>query len=69
MPHGRRKVDRDFFTRVSASLMKAGRKVQEKAKNVNVKDEAEQVGHFQVKRCSYTRGDDKKDSSAGYSKY
>ena len=41
MPHGRQKVDRNFFTGVSASLMKADRKVQEKAKNVNVVDEAE----------------------------
>ena len=30
--------------------MKAGRKVQEKAKNVNVEAEAEQVGHFEEKR-------------------
>ena len=58
-----------FFTGVSASLMKAGRKVQEKAKNINVEDEAEQVGPLKVKRGSYTRGDDKEGSSAGYSKY
>ena len=66
---GVRSTETFVHVSVSASLMKAGRKVQEKAKNVNVEDEAEQVGHFKVKRCSYTRGDDKKDSSAGYSKY